>query len=81
MRHGRAIGILQCDDFLDRMEQCVLTKVEGERRKFYERSMPQFRETWRRAAGSPEGRKALTETCTKAAAFYQKALASYNCQW
>jgi hypothetical protein len=74
-------GVPACDQYMRKYAACVDSKVPEGARAMMKESMMQTHLAWKQAASTPEGRNALTASCTQAEAMAKQAMASYGCTW
>jgi hypothetical protein len=58
---GESIGVAECDDYLRKFDECsarnpALKASMGD-------NVKQYREAWKAAAGTPQGKESLKSTC------------------
>ncbi len=58
---GESIGVSECDDYLKKFDECsarnpALKASMGD-------NVKQYREAWKAAAGTPQGKESLKGTC------------------
>lgn len=75
------VGVPECDDFLKKYESCVGSKVPEAARATFAKAVGQWRDAWKKAAGTEAGKKALAASCKQIGEAQKKALASYKCEW
>ena len=75
------IGVPECDDFIARYEACVSSKVPEIVRGPFNSTLKTWRDSWRQAASTPEGKAGLTAVCKKASEQQAAALKSYGCNF
>jgi hypothetical protein len=73
-------GVPECDRFVQKYLAC-LEKVPESTRAMVRQGFDQSRESWKRAAATPEGRAGLTTACQQAEAASQMAMQAYGCRW
>lgn len=62
---GESIGVSECDDYLKKFDECsaknpALKASMGD-------NVKQYREAWKAAAGTPQGKESLKGTCKSSA--------------
>jgi hypothetical protein len=78
---GEKIGVAECDEYLDKYEKCITSKVPEAGRTAMKSGMDQTREAWKKAAATAEGKAALAAGCKTAMEAAKKATAAFNCEW
>lgn len=76
---GDKIGVAECDDYLAKMQAC-LTKLPAQAKQTWDSSYQQYKDQWRKAASTAEGRAQLAQGC-KTAMESAKALKSLGCDF
>src|SRR5687767_12672335 len=56
---GDKIGVPECDDYLDKYEACISSKVPEAARAQYETTLAQTRKSWRDLAANPQTKASL----------------------
>ncbi len=77
---GGDIGVPECDEFLTKYEACVTGKVPEAARAQYNASLKMWRDSWRQAASTPQGKAALAQGCKMAAEQSRASLKSFGCE-
>lgn len=75
------IGVAACDEYLNKWETCLATKVTGDAREQVKVALDASRDAWKRAAATPEGKVGLTAGCEQAAELAKMQVAAYGCTW
>ena len=78
---GGNVGVPECDDFISKYEACILSKVPAAARAQYEASMKQWRDSWRQAASTPQGKAGLAQGCKMIADQSRAAMKPYGCDF
>jgi hypothetical protein len=78
---GDKIGVPECDDFIARYEACVAGKVPEMARSQFATVTKTWRDSWRKAASTPEGKAGLAAACKKAAEDQRAAMKPYGCDF
>ncbi|MGE0640819.1 MAG: hypothetical protein AB7G12_16785 [Thermoanaerobaculia bacterium] len=76
-----AIGVTECDEFLRKWESCLATKVPEEAREQVKVALDATRDSWKRAAATPNGMSGLAEACKSASELAEMQVAAYGCTW
>ncbi len=75
---GDKIGVAECDEYLDKYEACVSSKVPEAARGQLKASMETTRKSWKEIAATPEGKSGLAMTCKTALDTAKQSMASYG---
>ena len=76
---GEKIGIAACDDFIDKYEACVNSKVPEAQRATYQSTLKQWRDSWRELAKNPMTKGTLEAGCKQAAEQAKTSMKAYDC--
>lgn len=76
---GDKIGVPECDDFLTKYEACVSDKVPEAARAQFNSSLKQWRDAWRSAASTPQGKAGLAQGCKMVAEQSKQSMKSFGC--
>ena len=76
---GEKIGIAACDDFIDKYEACVNSKVPEAQRATYQSTLKQWRDSWRELAKNPMTKGTLEAACKQAAEQAKTSMKAYDC--
>ena len=80
-KSGDKIGVAECDDFLEKYEACVTTKVPEAARASFNSSMQQWRSSWKQLASNPQTKGTLADACKKSLESAKQSLSTYSCAW
>lgn len=78
---GEKIGVPECDDFITKYEACIANKVPETVRAQFNTSLKQWRDSWRQAAATPQGKAGLAQGCKVAATQAQQTMKSFGCDF
>lgn len=78
---GNKIGVPECDDFIAKYEACVSGKVPEMARAQFNTMLKNWRDSWRKAAATPEGKAGLAAGCKQAAEQARTSMKSYGCEF
>jgi hypothetical protein len=78
---GDKIGVPECDDFIARYEACVSGKVPEMARAQFNSAIKQWKDSWRQAASTPQGKTGLVAACKAAADQQRAAMKPYGCDF
>lgn len=74
-----AIGVPECDDYLEKYEACLDTNVPAQLRDRLRKSLEQTRDSWRAALQTPDGAKHLDLVCRQIRESRKRELVPYGC--
>ena len=75
------IGVLECDNYLEKYEACVTAKVPESSRQAILSSFKQTRQTWKGLAANPNTKASLAATCKQSLEMTKQAMSQYSCEW
>ena len=75
------IGIPECDDFIAKYEACISGKVPEAGRAQFNSSLKQWRDSWRQAASTAQGKAGLAQGCKIIAEQTKQSMKPYNCEF
>lgn len=78
---GDKIGVPECDEYVEKYEACVFSKVPEAMRGTFKSSFEAQRKAWKDAAANPQAKASLASGCKQALETSKQALASYKCDW
>lgn len=78
---GDKVGVPECDDFITKYEACVTSKVPEAARAQFNASLKQWRDTWRQAASTPQGKAGLAQGCKMIAEQSKQSMQPYGCSF
>jgi len=78
---GDKIGVPVCDEFLEKYEKCVMDKVPAAQKDMLKASLKQWRQAWKQAAKTPQGKAALESTCKQTLEAQKQATSAWGCEW
>ena len=78
---GDKIGVPECDDYLDKYENCVSSKVPEAARAQYQATLAQTRKSWRDLAANPQTKASLAAACKTATESARTSLKSLGCEF
>lgn len=76
-----AVGIADCDDYLEKYSRCVGDHVPAERRTAFEENTKRTRTTWKTMAANPGSRPGLGQACRLALDTARTTMQQYHCSW
>lgn len=78
---GDKVGVPECDEYIEKYEACINSKVPENMRGTYKSSFETMRKSWKDAAANPNGKAALATGCKQALATAKQTFTAYNCAW
>ena len=74
-----AVGVPECDNFINAYENCVTTKVPEAARAQYQTAVNTWRTEWKKLADNPQTRAGLITACKQQMETARASMKSYNC--
>ena len=74
-----SVGVPECDDYLNKYQTCVESKVPEAVRGRLKQSIDQTRAVWRLAAANPGGKEGLATACKRASEGSKISMSAYGC--
>jgi hypothetical protein len=74
-----SIGVADCDEYLNKYQACVESKVPESARATLITSLDQTRAAWRAAAATPAGKDGLTAACKQMRDSARASMSAYGC--
>ena len=78
---GDKIGVAECDEFIQKYEACVNSKVPETARTMVKANLDSMRNAWKQAAATPQGKAGLATGCKQALEQAKTTMGSYGCSW
>ncbi len=78
---GDKVGVPECDDFIAKYEACVSGKVPEMARGAMNSTLKAWRDGWRKAAATPEGKAGLAAACKQASEQAKSSMKPYGCDF
>jgi hypothetical protein len=75
------IGVAECDEYIQKWEACVNSKVPEAQRSMYKPSFETLRKSWKDAAANPQGKEGLKIGCKQALDSAKQTYSAYGCAW
>ena len=75
------IGIPECDDYIEKYEACVNSKVPEAQRAALKSAFETARNSWKQAAANPQGKAAIASGCKQAHDMAKQQMSAYSCAW
>lgn len=73
------IGIVQCDDYMTKVDACILNNVPAGQRPAMTAEAHDIFTTWKEAAADPQHRATLPQACSATLDAAREDLAKYGC--
>ena len=78
---AEAVGIAECDNFINAYETCVSSKVPAAAQANLKASVTTWRTQWKKLADNPQTRGTLAAACKTQREATMTAMKAYNCTW
>src|SRR3954454_12589544 len=78
---GDKVGVAECDEFIQKYEACVNSKVPEAGRSMVKANLETMRNAWKKAAETPQGKAGLAQGCKTALEQAKTTMGSYGCSW
>jgi len=75
------IGIPECDEYVEKFEACVNTKVPESQRANFMSSFISMRQSWKAIANNPQTKSELAKGCKQSMEASKKTMSSFACTW
>ena len=75
------VGVAECDEFIQKYEACVNSKVPESARSMVKANLDSMRTAWKKAAETPQGKAGLAQGCKAALEQAKTSMGSYGCAW
>jgi hypothetical protein len=75
------IGVPECDEYIEKWEACVNSKVPEAQRATFKSSFETLRKSWKDAAAQPQGKAGLSVGCKQALDTAKQTYSAYSCSW
>lgn len=76
-----AIGVAECDEYINKYEACVKSKVPENMRATVQTSLDASRKAWRDAAANPTTKASLPQLCKTAMDTARTSMKAYGCDF
>jgi hypothetical protein len=74
-----SVGIAECDDYLNKYQACVQSKVPEAARATLIQSLDQTRAAWRTTLAAPGGKDSLAAACKQMRDATRASMSAYGC--
>jgi hypothetical protein len=78
---GDKIGVAECDEYLEKVEACVMEKIPEAQRTAFKSTYEQNRKAWKDAAANPQAKAALATSCKTALDTAKQSMGAFGCKW
>jgi hypothetical protein len=78
---AESTGIAACDDFLQKYDSCVTSKLPEAQRATYKAQLDQTRKTWVDMAKNPSTKSSMEGTCKQTMDAIKASLQSFGCSF
>ena len=74
-----SVGVPECDEYLNKYQACVDSKVPEAARAAFRQSLDQTRGAWRTALTTPGAKEGLASACKQARDATRASMSAYGC--
>ncbi len=78
---GDKIGIPECDEYVEKYEACINSKVPEAERAMLKTPFEAQRKSFKDSAANPQARTALANGCKSVLEMAKESMSSYSCAW
>ena len=78
---GGKIGVPECDEYLEKYEACLNSKVPEVQRAALLPQLEIYRKGWKNAAGNQQAKAALAGGCKVALETAKQSMSDFSCDW
>lgn len=78
---GDKIGVPECDEYIEKYEACINTKVPEAQRAAFKPSFEAIRKGWKESASNPQTKAALAGGCKQAIETAKQSMSTFSCTW
>lgn len=78
---GDKIGVPECDEYIEKYEACLNSKVPEAQRAAMKSAFEMARKGYKDAASTPQGKSTLAAACKQAMDAAKQATTAYGCTW
>ena len=79
--HAQSTGIVACDEFLQKYDTCVTSKLPEAQRTTYKAQLDQTRKMWVDMAKNPSAKSTMEGTCKQTTDAIKTSLQSFGCSF
>ncbi len=78
---GDKIGVAECDEYIEKYEACINSKVPEAQRAMLKTSFEAQRKAFKDAAANPQAKAGLATGCKQAIETAKQSTSAYACAW
>jgi hypothetical protein len=78
---AQSTGIAACDDFLQKYDVCVTSKLPEAQRATYKAQLDQTRKAWLDMAKNPSAKSTMEQSCKQTTDAMKASLQSFGCSF
>ena len=78
---GDKIGVAECDEYIEKYEACINSKVPEAQRAMLKTSFEAQRNAFKTAAANPQAKAGLATGCKQAIETAKQSTSAYSCAW
>jgi hypothetical protein len=78
---GDKIGVPECDEYIEKVEACLNSKVPEAQRGVFKSSFETVRKQWKETAANPQAKAGLATGCKQALDIAKQTYSSFSCTW
>jgi len=78
---GDKIGVAECDEYIEKYEACINSKVPEAQRAILKTSFEAQRKAFKDAAANPQAKAGLATGCKQAIETAKQSTSAYSCAW
>ena len=78
---GDKIGVPECDEYIQKYEACINSKVPEAQRGAFKTSFEAIQKGWKDAAANPQAKAGLATVCKQAIESAKQSMTAYSCAW
>ena len=78
---GDKIGVAECDEYIEKYEACINSKVPEAQRTMLKTSFEAQRKAFKDAAANPQAKAGLATGCKQAIETAKQSTSAYACAW
>lgn len=78
---GDKIGVPECDEYIEKYEACINTKVPEAQREAFKPSFEAIRKGWKESASNPQTKATLAGGCKQAIETAKQSMSAFSCAW
>lgn len=75
------IGVAECDEYIEKYEACINSKVPEAQRSMLKTPFEQQRAAFKKAAETVQGKATLSASCKQAINVAKQSTAAWGCAW